>query len=458
MTATLSQVLGRLIAETDPNAIPSAAFTRAKVSLLHNLCVGLIGRPRETVAHRMAARFWAHPAEASLLHGGGKASAEGAAFANTALLNVRSQDDTHPASTSHPGSPTMGAALALAEAGDASGQACLAAIVLGYEVLCRIGRDFDHLITARGFRAASVLAVFGATAAGASLLRLSAGQAAHALGLASNVAGGLAQVWLEGSGEAPFQLAFAARNGITAARAASCGATAAAAAFEGKSGLFRAFAGTGEPPEEALAATGRWQVEEATLKPYPVCAILQGPVSALLALQARHGLPPDAVGDVAVRLNPGEAGYPGVDHAGPFASSIATKMSAQFSLALALRERRVTLDGLERVADPGLLALAQRISVHPDPAIAQRLCRIEVRLRDGQLLEAVIDTPVGQPSLDVLSVFARDLAPEMGATLSDVDRLIAAVGDLDRAPDTRELIAAALACQKRHEAARREMH
>jgi 2-methylcitrate dehydratase PrpD len=443
--STLSQSLGRMVARTSLAAIPPAVVERAKVSLLHNLCVGLLGRPRDNVAHRMAAHLWPLPAEATLLHGGGRVSAEGAAFANTALLNARSQDDTHPASTSHPGSPTTGSALALAEATGADGAACLAAIVIGYEVLCRIGRDFDHLITARGFRAAAVLAVFGATAASASLLRLSAEQAAHALGLASNLAGGLAQVWLEGSGEAPFQLAFAARNGITAARAASFGATAAARAFEGQSGLYRAFAGTGEPPLEAMAVTGPWQLEEVTLKPYPVCAILQGPVSGLLGLRARHGFQPEDLDRVILELNPAEASYPGVDHAGPFASAIATKMSAQFSLALALKDGRVTLDGLDRVADPAVLALARRVSVRADPAIAQRLCRVHVHRRDKRRFAAVIDTPVGQPDFAEIARFAHALAPELGTTGAAMDRLIDAVAGLDRAPDTRDLIAAVLA-------------
>jgi 2-methylcitrate dehydratase PrpD len=447
MTVSLSQALGRLVAETDLQAIPPLVLTRAKVSLLHNISVGLIGRPQEPVAHRMARQLWPLPAEASLLHGGGRVSSEGAAFANTALMSARSQDDTHPASTSHPGSPTMGAALALAEARSASGAECLAAMVLGYEILCRIGRDFDHLITGRGFRAAAVLGVFGATAASASLLRLSSAQSAHALGLAANLAGGLAQVWLEGSREGPFQLAFAARNGITAARAAGFGATAAAHALEGPSGLYRAFAGTTEPSLEACAVTGHWQLEEVTLKPYPVCAILQGPVSAVLDLRAQHGVYPAALERIIVSLNPAEAAYPGVDHAGPFASAVATKMSAQFSLSLALLTGRVTLGGLGRVQDTDVLALVPRVEVHADPAMKQRLCRVQLHLRNDQTLTACITRPLGQPSFDELSRSVRTLADEMGATVPAVDRLIAAVAGLDRAPDTRELMAAALSCQ-----------
>ena len=63
--ATLSQALGRLITETSPASIPPAVVERARVSLLHNLCVGLLGRDRENVAYRMAEQLWPQPAEAS---------------------------------------------------------------------------------------------------------------------------------------------------------------------------------------------------------------------------------------------------------------------------------------------------------------------------------------------------------------------------------------------------------
>jgi hypothetical protein len=107
----------------------------------------------------------------------------------------------------------------------------------------------------------------------------------------------------------------------------------------------------------------------------------------------------------------------------------------------------VTPEGLDRVTDAAVLASAQRVEVRPDSGIAERLCRVHVHLREGRGLHAMIDTPVGQPDFDELARFARALAPEMGATAAAVDRLIAAVAELDRAPDTRDLMAAALACR-----------
>ena len=443
MTApSLSRLMGHLVADTAHAAIPDQVRLRARVSLLHNLTVGLAGRSRDPVAHRMVRRFWAHPAEATLLHDGTPASIEGAAIANAALFHARSQDDTHAASTSHPGSPTMAAALAIGEAGGHGGAEVLDAIVLGYEVLGRIGRAFDEGITARGFRAAAVLGGFGAAAVAARLLRLSAEQTAHALGFAANLAGGLAQVWREGSAEGPLQLGFAARNGISAARAAAAGATAACAALDGPAGFFHAYADTDDAPAEALRGIGHtWQLTEVTVKPYPVCAILQGPVGCMLALDVT-GAPEE----VALTLNPYEAAYPGIDHPGPFASAIATKMSAQFSLALALVTGRVNAEGLARIDDPAVLAMARRVRVVADPAIAPRQCRLMLRMDDGRTLSGSVEARVGQPSFDEAANFARALAPEMGASAGAVDRLVAAVAELEHAPNLGALFSAALGC------------
>jgi len=445
--ASLTNVLGHLVADTPSAAIPPAILERARVSLLHNLAVGLVGRARPSMAHVLAKSFWGVPAEASLLRDGTRVSLEAAAFANAALMNARSQDDTHPGSTSHPGSPTMGAALAVAEVTGASGAEFLVATVLGYEVLCRIGRDFDERFTERGFRAAAMLGGFGAVGASARLMRLSGTQTAHALGLMANLSGGLAQVWREGSAEAPLQLGFAARNGVSAARAASCGAGAAEFALEGPAGFYRAFADTSAPPVEALAGCGQtWHFDEVTVTPYTVCAILQGPVGALLDVLEAHGVTAESVSAIDLALSPYEAAYPGIDFTGPYASSIATKMSAQFSLALAAVDGRVTLDGLDRVNDATVLALSRLVRVTPAPDMAPRLCRITVQLRDGRCLQRAVDVPVGRPSFDDVARFARTLAPEIGAEVSAVNRLVEAVATLDRAADLGAVIAAAVAC------------
>ncbi len=441
MQPSLTQVLGDFVAMTKTSDIPAAVVTRAKVSLVHNLTMAMAGRSRETVAHVMAKQCWPLPAQATLLHDGTLVSAEAAAFANGALMHARSQDDTHAGSTSHPGAAVMPAALAIAEAEGRTGAEFLTAVVLGYEILARIGRDFDHLVTARGFRAAAVFGGFGSTVAATKLLRLSAEQSGHALGLAAHLAGGLTQVWEEGSAEGPLQLGFAARNGLLAAQAAQAGATSARAILEGRRGFYRAYAGTSEPAVEALDGLGEtWQFAEITVKPYPVCAILQGPVDAMLHLLRTHAIAPSAVQEVVLELNPYEAAYPGVDNPGPFASNIATKMSAHFSMALTLSDRRMTMDDLFRFGDSTIEALASRVRVVPDATVPMRLSRLQVHTLDGRTYVREVVVPVGQPSFDEVAAFARSLTVEIGTGVERIDRLVAEITNLDKAPNLAGLI------------------
>ncbi|MFC7659182.1 hypothetical protein ACFQV8_26285 [Pseudonocardia benzenivorans] len=64
-------------------------------------------------------------------------------------------------------------------------------------------------------------------------------------------------------------------------------------------------------------------------------------------------------------------------------------MSAQFCLAVALEKGTVTASDLLRTDDAGLLELARRIAVVPDPALASRSFRLEIDLRDGGRVEHV---------------------------------------------------------------------
>lgn len=437
---SLTQAIGAFVAATPFEAVPPDVVARAKVSLAHNLAMAIAGRAREQVGQAAAKRFWAEPREASLLHDGTQVSVAAAALANAALMHARSQDDTHPGSTSHPGGAVMPAALAVAELQGASGRDFLAAVILGYEALFRIGRDHHEAMTARGFRAAGVLGSFGAAAACARLFGLAGEETAHALGLVAHLAGGLSQVWREGSDEWPFQLGFAAQNGILSARLAMAGATAGREILEGKGGFFRAYAGDTAVADRSFAP--QWGMRDVTVKPFPVCAILQGPLDATVRLARAHDIDAANVASIALTLNPYEADYPGVDNPGPFASNTATKMSAQFSLAVALIERRMTMDDLYRFADPHICDFAGKVSVLRDPATAMRASRVRVALADGTVLEDGVDAAVGQPSFAEMAGFCATLARETGTAPSVFAAMMGAVERLDAAPDVRALIAA----------------
>ncbi len=397
---------------------------------------------RETVAHRVAA---GRGAVATLLATGGRTSADWAALANGALIHARSQDDVHLASTSHPGAPVTAAAMAVAEETGASGRDFVEALVLGYEVLCRVGRDFDQEASGRGFRAAALWGGFGAAAAAARLRGLDGQASGHTLALCAHQAGGLLQVWREGSPEYPFHLGFAARNGVVAAELAAAGAQAGQFMLEGPEGLYAAAAGADRPPVEALAGLGRdWQISEVTVKPFPACAVLQGPLE--VALRLREAAGGARVEAARLALSPFEATFPGIDNPGPaYAGPTAAKMSAQFCLGAAFANGGLSLADLSRTEDSAILDAARRVTVSVDPKLRDRQCRLELSLVDGRSISGGLDGPVGQPDFAGAAEFARRLAPEMGATTDAVDGLVAEVDGIEKRKTLLPLLAAVAA-------------
>jgi 2-methylcitrate dehydratase PrpD len=255
----------------------------------------------------------------------------------------------------------------------------------------------------------------------------------------------LLQVWREGSPEYPFHLGFAARNGVVAAELAAAGAQAGQFMLEGPEGLYAAAAGVDRPPVEALAGLGHdWQISEVTVKPFPACAVLQGPLEVALRLREASG--GTRVEAVRLALSPFEATFPGIDNAGPaYAGPTAAKMSAQFCLGAAFANGRLSLADLSRTEDAAILDAARRVSVWVDPGLRDRQCRLDVSLVDGRSISGGLDGPVGRPDFAGVAEFARRLAPEMGATMDAVDRLVAEVAEIETRATLRPLLAAVAA-------------
>ncbi len=185
------------------------------------------------------------------------------------------------------------------------------------------------------------------------------------------------------------------------------------------------------------------------MKPYPVCAILQGPVGAMVELARTHDVRPEAINSIDLHLNPFEADYAGIDNPGPFASTTATKMSAHFSLAIAALEQRLALNDLVRLSDPDVGAIASRVRVVRDPAIAPRLSHLKIGLADGSTLATRVTAPVGQPTLDEICDFARALSGEIGTTKAAMDAIVGEIVALERATNLKPLlssIAATVQC------------
>ncbi|MFC4054201.1 MmgE/PrpD family protein [Actinomadura syzygii] len=439
---TLTERVAGFTAGLDLAAVPPDVVEKAKVTLLHDLGVGLAG-------HRLAATGYAFAKEhggcdpargARLLIDGTPVTVESFALATGALVHARTQDDTQIAVSTHLGATTLPALLALADRADASGRDVLTAMIAGYEAASAIAERHAARSTARGFRASSIYGPFAAAAASARLLGLTAGQTVSALGLAAAFGGGTNQTWVAGTQEWRYQVGAASRNGMVAALLAARGATGAPNALDGAAGHFRAFAGA-EPGGELPEMDGEWRIRRVTYKPYPVCAINQIPVTVLTGMK---GISADDVESITVELPPDDAAYPGIDAHGPFHDVGGTLMSLPYCLAVALRKGGIDLDDLYAFDDPALADLTRRITVAPDARLPGA-CRITVRTRSNGTLtsEFAPDARTFNWDREEAAGRLRAMSAELPLPAGRLERFIAVVLDLDRRP-VRELIDATI--------------
>lgn len=445
--ATALEALARFTASIDVARLPQAIVRRAQACLLYGLAVGIAAaeaRSPHAAAAALDLEGSGTSASATRLIDGHPVPASAAAFANAVLMHARTQEDAHPAG--HVGVVIIPAAVAVAEHVATPGRELLAALVAGYEVALRIGRDHVTDASTRGLRSTPLYGVFGAAAATARLLHLDARQTLHALALAANAAGGLREFVTAGTEEFALHAGFAARNGITAALLAQQGVAAASSSLEGAAGFYRAYGERGADYARRIA-TGLghdFELVDVTYKPYPTCQFHRGVIRGVLELRSR-----DASADVEalrIRMHPFEADFVGVRYAGPFTSFAQTFMSAPFCAALALTRGAVTYGGLHQFDAPDILRVVQRVELIADPARPRYMPHVSLHRANGRDQEW--DERAGAEGFRLTWQAAvemtRRLCDEANVPPARAPELVAAV---DRLADAPNVTAVVLACR-----------
>jgi 2-methylcitrate dehydratase PrpD len=377
--------------------------------ILDLLGVAVAGSRREASA-RIAmedARASACPGVATLLcPGGPRVTAEAAAFANGVAAHSIEMDDVHNASSLHPGTAVIPAALGVAEELQRSGIDAIEAIIAGYEIMIRVGVAANPtLLYRQGFHPTTVCGVFGAAAAAGKLMELDAAGLAHAFGIAWSMASGNMSWQAEGSMTKRLQAGHAARNGVQAARLAQRGATGPLHVLE-EHGFFHGYGGSTELDALTAGLGGALKLHETGIKPYACCRYNQAPVDGLLALRREHGLNSDDVESIEIAIaTTGHAlvAIPPERKRKP-TNSVEAQFSLPYSAAVALCAGEA---GPDQYLDPwltdaGVLELAGRVTVTSDAEVdakfpAKWAAKIRVRTRDGRTLEYAADDCLGDP-------------------------------------------------------------
>jgi 2-methylcitrate dehydratase PrpD len=311
-------------------------------------------------------------AESTILGMDQKVPAPLAAFTNAFFSHARDFDDLHEPGGSHVNVSVIPAALATAEGkAEVSGKDLLRSIVLGVDLVCRLGK---WIPVHKGWHVTSTYGVFGAALAAGLIKKMGPSRLVQALGLAYSYASGTRQGRLEGTLAKRIQPALASQGGVTATLLADQGITGPKEWIEGAWGLTEVYGsarpGLGKILEQLKADLGQsFLGDELSFKLYPCCKVTHTSIEATLDLVKENALIADEVECVNVRVSQGA--WDTVGH--PFQIRTNPQVDAQFSIpftvALALTKGRVNLAGFEEktIRDPKILTLAEKVHVQVDP-------------------------------------------------------------------------------------------
>jgi 2-methylcitrate dehydratase PrpD len=440
----ISPIMRRLssyIASVLRRPLPPAVIEKTKRHMLDTIAAIVSGSRLEPGKKAIGyVRTLAGNREASVIGSRILTTAVNAGLANGMLAHADETDDSHAPSLTHPGCGIVPAALAMAERQHRSGTALLGAVVLGYDVGCRLTLSLDaYQFREDGDSTHSFGPMFGAAAAAGALAGLRQHQVRHLLSYAAQQASGIS-CWMRDTDHVEKAFDFGgmpARNGVAAATMVAAGFTGVEDVFAGERNFFIAY-GRSPDPEVLISGLGTtYEIMNTNIKRWSVGSPIQAPLDSLLALIEQEHIGADDVETLVVRV--ARQGANTVDNRNM------PDICLQHMCAVMLLDGTVTFKSAhdqKRMRDRKVLALRRRIELRADDvltrAMPSRQGIVEIRLRDGRefkhhtkAVRGTADNPMTRGEVDAK---AYDLmAPVIGKKRAR--RLCDAVWSLEQLRD-----------------------
>lgn len=457
--ATIVQRLAEYVVGMTFDALPIAVVEKARLCILDTIACMLLGardRVGETVAAHAAQYGQNGPCVVC-----GSDSTVGpayAALANGTSAHVLDLDDGHRPSGDHIGSAVVPPAIAMSQFVDASGADLLLAVVLGYDVMGRIGESVCLPRGPRYFHGNGTGGTFGAAAAAGKLLGLNQNMLANALAIAGDGASGLREFRPTGADCKALHVGRAGQTGITAALLAADGFQGSATILEGRYGYCNAMSTEPRPELICVELGQRFAVMESGFKIYPCVGTLHLPIEAALALRQEAALDPDSIERITIAL-PNWARNEYASRQRPPQTVGNARFSMPYTVAAALHDGEVTPRQFTaaKLDEPGISRLERLVEFGADPEVEaifnqQALdesfffipCALEI-LHDGQLSRKLVRTPPGydpQRGLSAKQVETKfRTVTERVLSASNQDRIVDWALGLGASSSVRELSA-----------------
>ncbi|MHA1267297.1 MAG: MmgE/PrpD family protein [Candidatus Helarchaeota archaeon] len=371
--------------------------------------------------------------EATILPSGVKTSIFNALYTNAAFSMALDYDDY--LLTTHTGTSAYSIPLALGEKFDISGKEYLTSVVIGNEIMGRVGLSIYP--PGEGQQQSFIHAAGGA-AIGAKLLGLSKDQIVNAFGIALYQAPITIPAGFFGPHSKLLTSSIPAKMGVEAAFLAKNGFTGAKTIFEDPQGFCKSFS---EADYEKVLDNdlGRaWATLSLSKKIYPGCAYVDSIADAIFKIfknvkKAGKTLDYKNIESVKVSnsllstmMDDMARPFTGLDELKRVKSSIALNFFQPYNVAVILIDQELTTAQLtlERMTDPEIFELAKKITFSPDIGISAKSgqvvpygeishpdfhlgqwdfknwkmycgCKVIIKMKDGTKWKAKVDIPVG---------------------------------------------------------------
>lgn len=437
--------LSAYIAESGEAKLPEAVVKKAKHHILDTLGAILCGSRLKPgrLAKQFAGQQGGAP-EAQVAGSPIVTTAINAAFAMAIMAHSDETDDSNERAGMHPGCGIVPAALAVADREEADGLRFLKGVVAGYDIGCRITQALGvENVRRRALSLHGIGSNFGAAAAAASVLGLREELVRYVWDYTAQQDSGK-YYWVRDTDHVEKAFVFAgmgARNGVTSAILVQSGFTGVADVFSGEHNYFESFSPIANREFLVEELGDRYEIQLTDIKKFSVGAPIQAPLDALLILREKHSLTAANVQSMIARVPDDrvlivrDRNMPDVD--------------LKHVLAVALLDGGMTFaasHSYERMKDPAVLAIRERITLVGDPELRTAKIKrggiVEITTTDGAKLREHVELVRGRPgnpmSDEEIEQKCTDLIqPVLGE--EHTRRLIDRVWNLEKVKNIRDL-------------------
>lgn len=448
----ITKQLANFVANLSFKGLPTMVIDKGKLCILDTLGVMLAGVP--VTSSKIMADFvkgLGGKEESIIIGHRERVPSPHAALANGTAAHCLDFDDWHSKGAVHPGCIVVPAALALAERENVSGKDFLTSVLVGYEVMIRVGMGCLGTGFERGFHPTGTCGPFGAATSACKILGLNADKTANAFGLAGSQGAGLMEFQKSDGWVKRMHAGWAALGGVVSALLAKSDYTGPVTVLEGEYGFCKAYSSKYDLNAIVEKLGEEFELMNLQFKIYPCCSELFSSIDAALEIVRRHKIKPEDVEKVRVRS---------ITIASKLCSEPRdrkcqpqTVVDAQFSLpycvAAAIVKGKVSIAEYtdEAIKNPKIIGLARKVETIVDPELdkmfpGQAPAIVEITTKSGEEYSYRVNNSKGTPADPLTEEELKDKFKTCAQQIFEetrVEKLISAIMKLEELKNIKEL-------------------